>query len=132
MVQEWPALRGKDEAQLRSWLYGTASNVVAKSLKDAKKLAEIMSDYARRRPMVSGDGLDRTQYPDWPIVHAAILTLPMRYQELVVLKYMQGMDIAAIAGATGVKAVTVRVRLSRAVKRLRKALGKDRPIQMGK
>jgi RNA polymerase sigma-70 factor (ECF subfamily) len=122
MVQDWPTLRSRDEKQLLNWLYGTASNVVAKLLKDSRR-TESLEAYARQRQVVSGDGADSTRYPDWPDVHAAISTLPMQYQELVVLRYLQGLDIAAIADATGVKAVTVRVRLSRAVKKLRKMLG---------
>jgi RNA polymerase sigma-70 factor (ECF subfamily) len=124
MVQEWATLRGRDETQLRNWLYGTASNVVAGLLKDSKRHSDALAAYDQHRQAVSGgEGLDDARYPDWPVVHAAILTLPMLYQELIVLRYLQGMDVAAIAGATGLKAVTVRVRLSRAVKRLRKALG---------
>jgi RNA polymerase sigma-70 factor (ECF subfamily) len=127
MVQEWASLRGKDEAQLRSWLYGTASNVAAKLIKDSKRHIEISKAYAQQQQASSGDGLDDARRPDWPAVHSAILTLPMRYQELVTLRYLQGLDIAAIADSTGTKAVTVRVQLSRAAKMLRKSLGRGLP-----
>lgn len=52
----------------------------------------------------------------------AILALPRKYREVIVLRYYQEMDIADIAAALGAPAGTVKSRLSRARNTLSKTL----------
>ena len=53
----------------------------------------------------------------------AVAGLPPRLREAVVLRYFEGLDVAAAARALGVPAGTVKFRLFEARRRLRRALG---------
>ncbi|KKL21561.1 hypothetical protein LCGC14_2444210, partial [marine sediment metagenome] len=41
LVEQYPTLRGRSQQEIRNWLYGTASNVVARYLRDARRRKEI-------------------------------------------------------------------------------------------
>jgi RNA polymerase sigma-70 factor (ECF subfamily) len=56
-------------------------------------------------------------------VRQAVRALPQRYREVVVLHYLEGMDIAAVAQALSLKRGTVEVRLHRARSQLKETLG---------
>jgi RNA polymerase sigma-70 factor (ECF subfamily) len=121
LVQEYPNLGNKSGPGMRNWLYGTASNVIAGLLRDAKRQKKILADLARSKGVKPSD---TTEYRlDWPALYEAIARLRPQYQDIVALRYFQQLDTAAIAGALGITRVTARVRLMRAVKRLKRELG---------
>ena len=125
LVEKYPDLRSRSRTGIRNWLYGTASNVAAIFLHDAKKWREIAAELGRQRKSTFTDGAPGGEGLDWPVVYEAINRLRSRDQEIIALRYFQELEISAIAEALGIKHVTVRVRLSRAVKRLRRKLGKS-------
>jgi len=123
LVEEYPALRSRGRSRIRSWLYGTASNVAAKYLRDADRRRRIVADLSRARghrqekPSDAGDPLD------WPRVYEAIASLSAKDQAVIVMRYFLESGSPTIAEALGMTQVAVRVRLSRAVGALRKRLG---------
>ena len=60
--------------------------------------------------------------PDHREVLEAVLSLPQKYREAVILHYYQGFSQEEIARALSVPPATVRSRLARARKKLEKAL----------
>lgn len=121
LVREYPKLSSKSRLEIRNWLYGTASNVVAGHLRDAKRQKKILAESGRAKKDEPSDGAEKRL--DWPALYEAIARLKPQYQEIVTLRYFQQLDTAAIAKALGIMQVTARVRLTRAVKRLRRELG---------
>lgn len=122
LVEQYPVLKHKGRKRIRSWLYGTASNVIARFLRDASRCRDIAAELGRRRRSRFADDPEEHGHLDWPILYEAIGRLKRRHQEILVLRYFQGLETSAIAAALGMKHVTVRVQLSRAVKRLRREL----------
>jgi len=124
MVQKYPALRVRGQREIRSWLYGTASNVSAEYLRDAHRRGKIHAELARQKErLFSGEASDAARL-DWPLVYEAICRLKQRQQEIVLLRYLHGFEISEIAHSLGTRQVTVRVSLSRAVRKLRRELDK--------
>ena len=59
---------------------------------------------------------------DWPVVYGAILKLKKQEQTIVTLRYFENMSLPDIGGILDIKESTVRVKLHRAIKELRKHL----------
>lgn len=123
-IERYPSLDDKSKRVVRNWLYGTASNVIAKHFRDAKHRRMILEEVARRDRFRENEALRDENRLDWPVLYGAIGTLKQRHQEILVLRYFQGLETSAIAEVFGMKDVTVRVQLSRAVKKLKRKLGK--------
>lgn len=70
----------------------------------------------------SGDGLAMDQ-ETFARVRRAIQRLPRKYQEVVVLRYLQGLETGEISELLGITANVLQVRLNRARKRLKEQLG---------
>ena len=122
LVEKYPLLRHGDRMSIRNWLYGTASNIAARYLRDAGRRREIAEALARAG--TASGGTPRYDRLDWPVLYEAMGQLSVEDQEVVALRYFEGLETRQIAGALGIRHVTARVRLSRAVKKLRKKVGK--------
>lgn len=128
LLEEYSTLREKNEKEIRNWLYGTASNVVAGFLRDKKRQRKIFSAYAPQNrqentPNLSGDNWESES--EWPVLYEAVSKLSMKDQEMITLRYFQGFSLADMVDVLNLKNVTVRVGLSRALKRLRRKLGEN-------
>jgi len=110
--------------KVRNWLYGTASNVVASYLKDAKRRKEIAAALLRDKENGLARDYDKGDRLDWPVLYEAMAELKPEVRNIVALRYFQGLQTSAIAELLGMKHVTVRVHISRAIKTLRKKLEK--------
>jgi RNA polymerase sigma factor (sigma-70 family) len=55
-------------------------------------------------------------------VRRAVQALPCKYREVVVLRYLQGLEMSEIAGLLGVRVNALQVRLNRARKQLKEQL----------
>ena len=124
LVEKYPTLLDRGKTGIRNWLYGTASNVIAKYLRDSKRLGQILKDLAREKRLSSVRNPKESDRLDCGILYNAISKLKLKDQGLIVLRYFEGLETAAIADILGVKHVSVRVRLSRAVNKLRQELEK--------
>lgn len=112
-LRAFRALRSwRGEAAFSTWLFAVATNAYRSEL--------------RRLPprMVSLEGLAEPGDPRPPdggledvdsdrAVRRAVLTLPARYRDALVLFYFHGMDVATAARSLGLPEGTVKARLSR-------------------
>lgn len=121
-VEQYDTLRGKSYIELRNWLYGTASNAVAKILRDERRLRLIQADVARDIAVAFPS---RDAMLDWPAVYQAIGKLSDREREVLILRFYEDLETLAISKILGIRHVTVRVRLSRAIKKIRRHLGRS-------
>jgi len=122
LVEKYPTLRDKEPIKIRNWLYGTASNVVAGYLRDDRRRREICEELRREKEKLFTQGNENNSL-DWPGLYEAVGKLKRKDQDVIALRYFQGLETASVAEAMGMKHVAARVRLSRAVKKLRRELG---------
>lgn len=121
LVEQYARLVGKSRLEIRNWLYGTASNVVARCLKDRQRRQLIADELARRAQV--GERSVPGKHLDWPRLYEAIGRLRRRDQDIVIMRFFQGLKTAEVADTLGLRHVTVRVLLSRAIKKLKRELG---------
>ncbi len=109
------SIRRRDS--LASWLLGVARRVAVRSRAASARRRKYESLAAETRA-------NREENPPetWPELHEEIGRLPRRYQEPVVLCYLQGLTTEAAAPRLGCPHGTVLSRLSRARDRLRGGL----------
>ena len=122
LIEKYPTIRGREPEKIRNWLYGTASNVVAKYPRDAKRRGEIHKKVCRERKKLSTH-VGENGGVDWLDLYEAIGRLKLKDQDIIALRYFQELDTASVAEAMGMKHITARVCLSRAIKRLNRELG---------
>ena len=106
-------------ASLSSYLYGIARNFVLRRLHQEQRFASIDDDHDTRggaeRFAVGGDLLaDLTRGQMIEFVRAAVLSLPPRYREVVVLCDLQEISYSEAAAVLDCAIGTVRSRLHRA------------------
>lgn len=122
LIQHFPQVQGRSHAEIRRWLYGTASNVVVSQLREKRNRQTAFQELARSTDsLISTEGND---YPrlDWPVLYRAISTLKGKQQDIVILRYFEGLETSEIAQVVGMSHVAVRVSLTRAMRRLRQLL----------
>ena len=124
LVERYADLRDKSRVQIGNWLFGTASNIIRRYLNDAKRRADILAQVARERQDRDEARVRNDERFNWPQLYRAIATLGSRQQDIIVMRFFQELETKEIAEAMGIGHVAVRVGLSRAVKKLRKELGK--------
>jgi RNA polymerase sigma-70 factor (ECF subfamily) len=116
-----------ERAEARPWLYGIASNLLARHRRgEARRL-----DATARLVNTSVTAPDLSSEVDsrldaerlWAGVAAAIATLPQGERDALLLYAWEGMPYGEIAAALDVPVGTVRSRLSRARGRLRELVG---------
>ncbi len=131
---EFDATRGR----LSSWLYGIARNQVLRQLEargdcvglgseedgDAELPSELVASFD---PVEGLTSLQRVE-----MLREAILSLPPRYREVVVLCELHEMSYAEAAAATGCAVGTIRSRLHRSRALLHSKLAARRPHTAGK
>jgi RNA polymerase sigma-70 factor (ECF subfamily) len=119
-VRAWRGLSGwRREGSFSTWLFALAANVFRSELKrfptlhvPLEAIAEPSAPAAQHRVLTTRLSSET--------VRRAVLALPVRYREPVVLFYFQDMDVAAAARTMGLPEGTVKARLSRAREMLRR------------
>ena len=108
----------------RPWLYGIATNLVAKHRRsEARRYYAVARLAARRVP--GGPALDEQvsaavdAHDRWRQVAAAVAELPAPERDALILHVWEGLAYEEVAAALGVPVGTVRSRLNRARRRLR-------------
>jgi RNA polymerase sigma-70 factor (ECF subfamily) len=122
LADKWPTLQGRSRADIRKWLYGTASNVAAKYLRDADRQKQIVGELTRQKRQAQG-GMSADDRMDWPTVYQAISRLSPADQSVLTLRFFKDLNSSEIAATLGMTRVGVRVRLHRAIKALHRELG---------
>lgn len=122
-VQAWQNINSLKKSQtLNTWLYRIAHNASREYWRKNKKRIEPNTGEARVI-VHSRNGQGGSQLAEeFDRVRQAVVKLPLKLRETVVLHYMQCFSIAEAAAIAGVREGTFKSRLSRALKRLRKEL----------
>ncbi len=119
-LRAWRGLsHWRQESSFSTWLFALAANVYRSELKRfptetlpldaAPEPAGLATQHSGLAAQLSHDA-----------VHRAVLALPLRYREPVVLYYFHEMDVAAAARTMGLPEGTLKARLSRARALLRR------------
>ncbi|MEI9967379.1 MAG: sigma-70 family RNA polymerase sigma factor [Terracidiphilus sp.] len=119
-LRAWRGLAGwRRESSFSTWLFALAANVFRSELQRFPTVNVPLEDAPEPAgPATQHDGLAEKQSHD--AVRRAVLALPHRYREPVVLYYFHEMDVAAAARTMGLPEGTVKARLARGRELLRK------------
>lgn len=123
-VRAWRGLATwRRESSFSTWLFALAANVYRNELKRVPTVTLPMEEIAE--PARAADQLDRMEERSQSdLVRRAVLALPQRYREPVVLFYFHEQDVAAAAKTMRLPEGTVKARLSRARELLRRRFPK--------
>jgi RNA polymerase sigma-70 factor, ECF subfamily len=113
-IRTWRGLaQWRRESIFSTWLFALAANVYRSELKRFPTVDVPMDDVAEPgRPATQHHVLEERGRDE--AVRRAVLALPLRYREPVVLYYFHEMDVPAAASTLGLPEGTVKARLSRA------------------
>ena len=113
-LRAWRGLsHWRRESSFSTWLFALAANVYRSELK--RFPTETLPLAAAPEP--AGLASQHREFEErrrHEVLHRAVLALPLRYREPVVLFYFHEMDVAAAARTLGMPEGTLKARLSRA------------------
>lgn len=119
-VRAWRGLpKWRGESSFSTWLFALAANVFRSELKKFPTVLVPMEEIAEpSRPAGQPNALEERARKD--AVRRAVLALPPRYREPVILFYFHEMDVAAASRTMGLPEGTLKARLARARELLRR------------
>jgi RNA polymerase sigma-70 factor (ECF subfamily) len=113
-IRAWRGLaQWRREGSFSTWLFALAANVFRSELKRFPTETLPLED----APEPAGPARQHQELVDrgrWEAVRRAVLALPLRYREPVILYYFHEQDVEAAARSLGLPEGTVKARLSRA------------------
>ncbi len=114
-----------NERQLRVWLLRTATNLANSHCRRKRLWQLVFRRLQTSQPLVDATGpvLEDEQVVRLQHVRAALAGMAPRHQSVIVLRYFMDMPFEQIAAVLSCRQDTARVRLSRALKVLRRRLG---------
>jgi RNA polymerase sigma-70 factor, ECF subfamily len=120
LVRAWRGLKQwRREGSFSTWLFALAANVFRSELKRFPAVDVRIEDAPEPARAASQEsGLSKRQADE--AVRRAVLALPVRYREPVVLFYFHEMDVAAAARTMRMPEGTIKARLARARALLKK------------
>jgi RNA polymerase sigma-70 factor (ECF subfamily) len=119
-LRAWRGLaHWRRESSFSTWLFALAANVFRSDLKRVPAVNIPIEDIVEPAQPASQDE-ELQQKSRHEVVRRAVLALPLRYREPVLLFYFHEMDVAAAAQTMGLPVGTVKARLSRARELLRR------------
>jgi RNA polymerase sigma-70 factor (ECF subfamily) len=119
-VRAWRGLaQWRRESSFSTWLFALAGNVYRSELKRVPTMVVPFEEIAEPAGAATqyDAAVDQRRNEE---LRRAVLALPMRYREPVVLYYFHEMDVGAAARTMGLPEGTVKARLSRGRELLRK------------
>lgn len=113
-LRAWRGLpQWRQESSFSTWLFALAANVYRSELKRFPTVNLPLDEIAEpSAPPTQHESLSKTQSHE--VVRRAVLALPHRYREPVVLFYFHQMDLSAAARTMDLPEGTLKARLSRA------------------
>ncbi len=119
-LRAWRGLAGwRRESSFSTWLFALAANVFRSELQRVPVVNVPLEDVAEPAgPALQYDELAKRQSDEQ--VRRAVLALPHRYREPMVLFYFHEMDVAAAARTMGLPEGTMKARLGRGRELLKK------------
>ncbi len=120
LVRAWRGLGSwRRESSFSTWLFALAANVYRNDLKRFPAVNLPIEEIAE--PSRAADQQSRVEERSrYEVVRRAVLALPRRYREPIVLFYFHEKDVTAAAQSMGLPEGTVKARLSRARELLRR------------
>ena len=114
LVRAWRGLAGwRRESSFSTWLFALAANVYRSELKRFPTVTLNLDEISEPgRAATQHESLSEEQSRG--AVRRAVLALPMKYREPVILFYFHEMDLAAAARTMSLPEGTMKARLSRA------------------
>jgi RNA polymerase sigma-70 factor, ECF subfamily len=113
--------RWRREAAFSTWLFALATNLYCSELRRIPVRTVALNDVAEPRDLRDADGGLENEDRD-RVVRRAVLALPPKYREALILFYFHDMDIPSTARSLGLPEGTVKARLSRGREMLRSKL----------
>jgi RNA polymerase sigma-70 factor (ECF subfamily) len=107
------------DAAFSTWLFAVATNCYRSELRRIPPMTDTLDDVLA---MVGSDADPFDNTGRHEAIRQAVLALPSRYREAIILFYFHEMDISAAAGSLGLPEGTVKARLSRGRKILQRKL----------
>jgi RNA polymerase sigma-70 factor (ECF subfamily) len=116
MVENFHSFRGAD-SQFRNWLYTIATNAVNNHLRRMNRHDRLLQSACKQ----SNNSInDCDESPErLALLKESILTLKLRYQTIITLRFFENMKLIEIAEVLGSSPGTVRSQLARALAKLR-------------
>ncbi len=113
-IRAWRGLaQWRRESSFSTWLFALAANVFRSDLKRFPAVDLPIEDVAEpAEPPAQHRDLEERERHE--VLRRAVLALPLRYREPVILFYFHEMDVAAVSSTLGMKEGTLKARLSRA------------------
>ena len=114
--------RGDTEQEFRNWLYSIAAIQANAYIRKTKRRNELFTVAVRTAQTTHRS--DHPNHPDidWDFLYQALQQLKPRHQNIIIMRFVENMSHEQIAAILGLKNVTVRVSLNRALAKLRKIL----------
>jgi RNA polymerase sigma-70 factor (ECF subfamily) len=120
-VRAWRGLaQWRRESSFSTWLFALAANVYRSELKRFPTVAVPIEDVAEPASGAVRQDDALVEQRQHEAVRRAVLTLPLRYREPMVLYYFHEMDVGAAAGTLGMPEGTLKARLARGRELLRR------------
>ena len=118
-IRAWRGLATwRREGSFSTWLFALAANVFRSELKRFPPVTLPIEEISEPAHAASQQGdLEKRGFKD--AVRRAVLALPVRYREPIVLFYFHEMDVAAAARTMGIAEGTIKARLARGRELLR-------------
>jgi len=114
----------RKDAAFSAWLFALATNLYRSELRKIPAGTVPLDDVAEPRDACSSDGELENEDRDRAL-RLAVLALPAKYREALILYYFHEMDVPAAAGSLGLPEGTVKARLFRGREILRQKLPKS-------
>jgi RNA polymerase sigma-70 factor, ECF subfamily len=119
-LARWPAISGYDLPD--AWVRRVALRLAVDSARRVRRAARLASRVAADPPCAGCDPLDPLP-STW--LTTALLRVPLRQREVLVLHYLADLPVEAIARDRGMSAGTVKTRLAAGRRRLEQELSKS-------
>lgn len=120
---------GKEVLNPKAFLYRTLTNLIIDYSRRKKEssLDELMEDSAWAEPNYSDENVHEVRFM-FEEVKLVMSSLSKDVQDLIVMKYIDDMDVKEIAGVLKTSPNNVSVKLHRAMEKLKKAVAKQKWI----
>jgi RNA polymerase sigma-70 factor (ECF subfamily) len=127
MVDKIDTFQNRSHGDLKRWLYAVATKKSAEYVRNSSRRKRLLTAAAASGLLGAPSRASNNGHPNWPDVFKAIQALKPNEQAVVTLRFLEGLNMDDIAKILDRKAVSVRVILSRAVKKLRDRLADALP-----
>ena len=101
-----------------AWLYRIAFNEICKHAKKEKKQEKIRTNYLKEEPESVYEPNYQNDEKSFKFVHEYIAKLPLKDQDIIMMRFFERKSFAEIAQITSKNESTLRVNLHRALKKL--------------